>query len=291
MKLDKTNLVYAMSKDNEVAMRIDSLDEIVVETCDCFTETVKTESDLISNLDWTKINPATGPIFVNGAEPGDVLKVDILEIEVEKQGVMISAPGLGLMGDEHKKELTKVVPIEGDKAIFNESIKIDLNPMIGVIGVAPKDEAIPTGTPFDHGGNMDCKKIKAGNTLYLPVNVEGALLALGDLHAAMADGEVNGTGVEISGKVKLRVEVLKDFKYQTPLIESDEKLITVCSRETMKESSICATKMMQEIVIDKTGLSAEEAGMLLSLVGDLKVAQVVDPNMTMRMEVAKKYLK
>ena len=91
------------------------------------------------------------------------------------------------------------------------------------VGTAPKDEPVPTGTPESHGGNMDCKKIKEGNTLYLPVNVEGALLALGDLHAAMADGEMNGTGIEISGKVKIKVTLLKDYKFGTPMIESDDK--------------------------------------------------------------------
>ncbi len=291
MKLKKDKLIYSMDKDNEPVLTIKSGDELWVETCDCFTETVKTEEDLVSELDWTKINPATGPIYVSDSLPGDVLKVEILKIEIEDSGVMLAAPGLGIFGDEIKKEVTKVIPIKDKRAIFNKNLKVDINPMIGVIGTAPKDEPVPTGTPESHGGNMDCKKIKEGNTLYLPVNVEGALLALGDLHAAMADGEMNGTGIEISGKVKIKVTLLKDYKFGTPMIESDDKLMSLYSAKTMEEASKGAAKIMHEVIMHRLNLSFEEAAMLLSIVGDLRVCQVVDPNVTMRVEVYKKYLK
>lgn len=289
--LKKDKLVYSMNKENEPVKTIKSGDEFWVETCDCFTETVKTPEDVVSELDWSKINPATGPIYVEDSLPGDVLRIEIKKIEIEKQGVMLAAPGLGIFGDDIKQEVTKIIPIKKNKAIFNDELHIDLNPMIGVIGTAPAGEEIPTGTPDAHGGNMDCKKIEAGNILYLPVNVEGGLLALGDLHAAMADGEMNGTGIEISGRVKIKVELLKDYKYGTPMIETDKKLMSLYSAKTMEEATKGAAKIMHELLMDKNNLSFEEAAMLLSLVGDLRVCQVVDPNVTMRVEVYKKYIK
>ena len=132
--------------------------------------------------------------------------------------------------------------------------------------------------------------IKEGVSLYLPVNVEGALLALGDLHAAMGDGEIMGSGMEIAGEVEVRVEVLKDFDYKLPLIETEEKWITLGSRKTMEEASDLAINNMVDLIMKKSNLTMNQAGMLLSIAGDLKVCQIVDPNMTMRMEIKKEYI-
>ena len=290
MKIEKTQLIFSMDEKNAPVARAKSGDKVSFITCDCFSDMVQKETDLISEIDWNRINPATGPLFVEGAEPGDVLKVEILEISIGKQGAMIAAPDVGLLGDQITKEQTMIVPIKDEKAYFKD-IPLDLTPMIGVIGTAPAGEAVATGTPDDHGGNMDCTQIKAGNTLYLPVNVEGALLAIGDLHAAMGDGEIMGSGVEIAGEVDVRVEVLKDFSYETPMIESDEAWISLASEKTMEDAAKRATANMAEFLQKELGLTLNEAGMLLSAAGELRICQVVDPNVTLRMEFPKKYMK
>ena len=198
----------------------------------------------------------------------------------------MAAPGLGRLGKLVENEETIVVKIEDDFADFR-GIKLPLRKMIGVIGTAPKDEAINTGTPHDHGGNMDCLEIREGASLYLPVNVDGALLALGDLHASMGEGEIMGTGVEIAGEVTLRLEVIKDKHMPTPMIENDEKLMCLGSRQTLEESCDLAIENMANYLVDNYNFTFNEAGMFLSMAGDLKICQVVDPNMTVRMEVNK----
>jgi amidase len=290
VRISRDKTIFIMDKNNEPVLRAKSGDEVIFETCDCFSDVIKTNEDLVSGIDFNRVNPATGPLYIEGAEVGDVLKVKIKEIKVNSQGATVTAPGLGRLSDKITGEETAICPIEGDYAIY-KGLKIPLNKMIGVIGTAPAGEGVPTGVPHDHGGNMDCKMIKEGASLYLPVNVEGALLAIGDLHAAMGDGEIMGAGLEIAGEVTVEVEVLKDFNYKLPLIETEDKWMTLASRETMEEASDLAINNMVDLIVKKTDLNLHQAGMLLSLVGDLRVCQIVDPNMTMRMELKKEYLK
>lgn len=289
MRITSDKTIFSMDKNNEPVLKAKSGDSIVFETCDCFSDVIVTENDLVSGIDFNRVNPATGPLYIEGAEPGDVLKVDIIRIDINDQGAVVTAPGLGRLSDNIEYEETVIGKIQGDFLDY-KGIKIPINKMIGVIGTAPLEEGISTGTPHDHGGNMDCKMIKEGVSLYLPVNVEGGLLALGDLHAAMGDGEIMGSGMEIAGEVEVKVEVLKDFDYGLPLIETKDKWIALGSRKTMEEASDLAIKNMVDLIMKRTDLTMNQAGMLLSIAGNLKVCQVVDPNMTMRMEIDKNLL-
>ena len=162
--------------------------------------------------------------------------------------------------------------------------------MVGVIGTAPAGEGVNTGTPHDHGGNLDTTLLTEGATLYLPVNVDGALLALGDMHSSMGDGEIMGSGLEVAGEVEVTVEVLKGSSLPLPFVETEEVYATLASRETMEEASQVAINNMVEVLRNKTDLTFNQAGMFLSLAGDLKVSQVVNPNKTMRVEVKKEVL-
>ncbi|MCK9906268.1 acetamidase/formamidase family protein, partial [Frankia sp. Cpl3] len=127
----------------------------------------------------------------------------------------------------------QMVPVENGEALLSEQLRIPINPMIGVIGTAPATEGISCGTPGDHGGNMDCKQIREGTTLFLPVNVPGALFALGDLHAAMADGEIAVCGVEIAGEVTVSLEVIKGKNWPLPMAVNDGHLITIASEKEL----------------------------------------------------------
>ncbi len=289
MKISKEHTIYVMDKENKAAAKAKSGDRVIFETCDCFHDSIKSEADTISCIDFDHVNPATGPLYVEGAQVGDVLKVDIIRIDIGDKGVEVAAPGMGRIADRITEEETVICDIKDGFANF-KGIQIPLNKMIGVIGTAPGGEGISTGTPYDHGGNLDCKMIKEGVSLYLPVNVEGALLAIGDLHAAMGDGEIMGAGLEIAGEVEVEVTVLKDFKYKLPMIETNDKWITLASRLTMEEASDLAINNMVDLILDKTDLTVNQAGMLLSMAGNLRVCQVVDPNMTMRMELKKRYV-
>lgn len=285
VKIPKEKVILKFSPSNAPVQATPSGSTITFETCDCFSNLIQREDQLFSSVGWDQINPATGPLFVEGADPGDILKVEILKISIADQGVMTVAPNLGVLGDVIKEEKTKMIRIENGKVLFNEQIQVPVRPMIGVIGTSPAKEEIPTGTPGQHGGNMDCKRIVEGATLYLPVHVPGALLSMGDLHAVMGDGEVIICGLEIAGEVTIRVSVIKDKILPLPMLREGDHLMTIASAETLDLAAKQATIQMHRFLTNELGLEFNEAGMLLSLVGDLRICQVVDPLMTARMEL------
>ena len=283
--------VHVMDKANAPAAYAKNGETVVFETLDCFGGQLTSEEQKMGGLDWSNINPATGPLFVEGAQPGDVLKVEILTIELDDHGVMIHSAGERVTGLAVTGEVTKILPVENGYARFKDRLSFALAPMIGVIGTAPAGEGIPTGTPGAHGGNMDCTRIGAGTTLYLPVNVDGALLAMGDMHAVMGDGEVGVCGVEIAGRITVRVSVVKDCALPTPFLLTDELAATICSAKTADEAADHATLAMHRFLTKEVGMDAHDAGMLLSIAGNLRVCQVVDPEKTFRMELPRSVTK
>ncbi|MDD4835220.1 MAG: acetamidase/formamidase family protein, partial [Lutispora sp.] len=213
--------------------------------------------------------------------------IEILKIDMNDYGVMAAIPGSGIFGDSITKSRIKILPIKNDRAIFSDSIYIPCKPMIGVIGVSPKEEPIPNGEPGSHGGNMDNNKIVEGSTLYLPVFHSGALLAMGDLHAAMGDGEVMVTGVEIAGRVTVKVDLLKEHEIRNPILEYGDKVYTIASHEDLYQAVKISAEDMLYRVMRKLHMDINEAGMLLSAIGNTEICQVVDPKMTARFSMPK----
>lgn len=285
-RVTRDQLIYAMSPKNSPVLKVEEGATVIFETCDCFENQITSVDTPYNSLDWSRINPATGPVYVEGAEPGDILAVTIERIEIADHGVMLTGPGLGVVGNELEKNQIKLIPIHGEKAVFQEGLELPLNPMIGVIGTAPEMDEISCGTPGLHGGNMDCKIIKEGSTVYLPVNVPGALLAMGDLHAVMGDGEVSVSGVEIQGEVTVQVKVLKSLDWKLPLVRTAESLYTIASELSLDEAVITATKNMIFILETNCKLTKDDAIKLLSIAGNLQICQVVDPLKTVRMELS-----
>lgn len=290
MRISSDKIIFKMDQTNVPALNVASGSTVVFETLDCFSNTVLSDTDLVSAIDFDQVNPATGPLFIEGAEVGDILKVSIEKITLAKQGAIVTAPGLGRLAEQIDSEETVICPVSQTHVDY-KGIQIPLRKMIGVIGTAPAGEGINTGTPHDHGGNLDTTRMAEGAILYLPVNVEGALLAMGDLHATMGDGEIMGAGLEIAGEVTVTVNALKDVKLPLPLIETDDLWVTLGSRETMAAASQVAIDNMVSLIQEKSNLTLNQAGMLLSLAGDLHTSQVVNPNVTVRMELAKALLK
>ncbi len=278
------NKVFAFSRDMKPALIIEDGDEVVFETLDCFSNQIKTTEDRLENLNWSEVNPATGPVFVNGAKPGDALVVEILDIEVANQGVMVAGKGLGPLGEKFEGFHTKIVKIKDGCAIFND-LQLPIDPMIGVIGVAAKEGSVNCGTPGPHGGNLDTRYIKKGAKVILPVFVEGGLLALGDLHALMGDGEVCGTGIEVAGKVTARIFLKKGLELKNPMVLSEGSLFTLASAKTLDEAMKEAVNDMAEFVLRYANMSLEELTMLFSIVGNTEISQVVDPLVTARFRI------
>lgn len=274
-----------LSKDNPPCGRIRAGETVAFETYDCFTNQFLPEEATFENVVRKPGNPATGPLFIEGAMPGDMLKIDILDLVLGPVGVVMLGPGSGSEKEFFSQKTVKRIPVIDGFAHYSEQLKLPITPMIGVIGVAPADDGVSTITPMDHGGNMDCTQIRKGVTLYLPVFTGGALLSLGDFHAIMGDGEVEDCGLEIEGKAVLRVDVVKNRNcVPYPMIETSEKLITIASAEDVEAAWRTAVRQMYGFLKEKIGLDDNDAGMLLTLAGDLVICQTVNPMKTVRME-------
>ncbi|WP_207652832.1 acetamidase/formamidase family protein [Anaeromicrobium sediminis] len=287
MKLSCEQHIFQFSETNKPVLKIHSGTTVEIETLDCFANQIKRAEDKLEAMDWDRVNPATGPVYIEDAMPGDILKVNIKNIEIGDQGVMSTGKDLGVLGDRIEGLQSKLVKIEDNYAIFDDKLRIPLNKMIGVIGVATEGDGINCGTPGIHGGNMDNKMIRENTTLYLPVFVEGALFALGDLHAVMGDGEIGVSGVEVSGKVTVNLEVIKGFTLNNPLIENDDCIATIASKETLDESVYDAVSDMEKLLSSRMDLSSGDMAMLFSAVGNTEICQVVDPLKTARFSMPK----
>jgi len=254
-------------------------EEFWVETRDCYDGQVVSEQTLRSTLDTTRFMPCTGPIAVEGALPGTSLRVDILAIEPASHGFMPMMPGAGFLGQELKRETPQVIPIDAASGTLRLGpMVVPLHLMVGAIGTAPLGKPVPSNTPGDHGGNMDAREIVPGATLCLPVSVPGALLALGDLHAAMGDGELCGLGVETSGRVRLRVH-LSSEPLKRPRVETPQAWVTLAAAATLEEALRAAALDMLELIVREYKLDLDTAYRLLSVCGQAGISQVVDPQL------------
>jgi len=290
LKVSTDQIIYNFSMKNSPVISVPSGSVLEIDTYDCFSNQLRTAEDKMEALDWDRINPATGPIYVNGAEPGDLLKVTINRIEIDDKGTVVSGEGFGILGGILKDIYTKIIPIRNGKAQFSNDIQIPIDPMIGVIGVAPKDAAINTGTPGKHGGNMDNTMVAEGAILYFNVEVPGALFALGDVHAVMGDGEIGVSGLEIPAKINVTLDVIKGKSISGPMLENREYWSVIESAEILEDAVQMATENMFRFLTGKLNLKDAEIAMLMSLVGQLQFCQVVDPLKTVRFVMPKKYL-
>jgi amidase len=268
---------------------------LVVETHCCsmgtVTRNVRAEpDDFYAQLGYTPGMPITGPIAVEGAQVGDIIGVEILRLDVADAGWTMVGPGRGAFGHRLDATESRVISIVDGQARFSERVSLPVRPMIGCIGTTPVGDPLRAGWPGEHGGNMDCKLIEAGATIFLPVLVPGANLALGDLHAVMGDGEVGVAGLEIGGEVELRVRLYRGLPAAVPLLETPTLLATIYSAEDLDAAAGGATERMADFLTHHAGLPLAEAAMLLSLAGDLRICQIVDPLMTCRMELSKSVL-
>jgi len=280
--LAKTRRVFALSADAAPVARVPDGAVVEFETADCFSDQIRKPSDRLGAVDWDRINPATGPVFVEGAKPGDVLAVEVRSIVTDHQGVMAVSDDAGVLSDRFAGTTCHIVPIVGGAALLPGGVSLPLRPMIGVLGVAPAGEAVPTAMPGAHGGNMDTVLIGEGATLFLPVSAPGALLAAGDLHAAMGDGEICGTGVEVAGRVRLRASVRCDLRITNPVVATPDGVATIASAPSLDEAATVATGDMVDLMTARLGLETATAAMVMSAAGDLRISQVVDPLKTAR---------
>ena len=253
---------------------------------------LQTTLEDVAKLDFEPIHPLTGPVYVEGAVPGDVLAVTLLKIELGSWGWTAVSPGFGFLADEFSEAAIKTFELgPGTKvARFSDSVSIPLEPFPGVMGVAPAtEELLSTIPPRANGGNMDNKYLTEGTTVYFPVFVEGALFSIGDTHAAQGDGEVCGTAIEAPMRIVYQVEVLKGWrKISEPQYETDEIYGVTAFAETIDEAARKATHFMIDYLVEAHGQTRTDAYMIASLAGDLKISEVVDvPHVLVSMHLPK----
>ena len=246
----------------------------------------------VRNLDFEPIHPLTGPVYVEGAEPGDVLAVTLHEIVIGDYGWTAIVPGFGFLAEDFTEPYLKTFTFEDGQTMvqFDDGISIPLEPFPGVMGVAPDtDEMLSTIPPRANGGNMDDPNLVEGTTVYFPVFVPGALFSIGDTHAAQGLGEVCGTAIEAPMRIVYEVNVIKNQPHiKEPQYETDDYYAVTGFAETIDEATEKATRYMLDHLVATRGMTREDAYVLLSLAGDLHIAEVVDvPHMLVTMHLAK----
>ncbi|MGH8868142.1 MAG: acetamidase/formamidase family protein [Actinomycetes bacterium] len=245
------------------------------------------DASALASLDLTRVNPVTGPVHVTGAEPGDALVVDVLDVEVADWGWTGAIPGFGLLADEFPDPHLQVSSIADGTVTLPFGVRVPVVPMVGTIGVAPDEPGEHSVLPPRRwGGNMDVRHVGPGARLVLPVGVPGALFSLGDSHAAQGDGEVCGTGVECSSVVRVRLDLARGAAPLFPVVETDPRtaragraLATTGIGPDLLEAARDAVRGLLDEVCRRTGLARVDAYLLASVAADLRISEVVDaPN-------------
>jgi acetamidase/formamidase len=270
-------LYYEISRHNPPRLTIEPGETVVVETEDAFTGQIREESDRRDVIAMPYGNPQTGPILVEGAEKGDTLTVHIHDIEARLGQAATRTGGTSGLGEWLGLEVphgTRICPVRDGMVWWSENVGIPYAPMIGTIGTAP-DMGVPTTGPAGpHGGNMDIKETTIGNTVYLPVFIPGALLHLGDVHAAQGDGELCTTALEMPATVTITVDLIKGRKLERPRIRSPKELMAVETGLPMEQSVRRAYADLILWMEEEYGIPRWDGFNLVTQVGEISVGYV-----------------
>ncbi len=274
---------------------VDPGDSIVFETPDAVNYQIdrESESSILTTLDFDPIHQVNGPVFVRGAEPGDTLVVEIVDIKPIDWGWTAIIPDFGLLqqDDAYREPYLHIWDLSsGSYAEFKPGIRVPFEPFCGVMAVAPdSDDSLITLPPRANGGNVDCKLAQPGTSVFLPVLTEGALFSLGDVHAAQGDGEVCGSAIECQATVTVQIELMKGHQLPEMAISVPGKLpgswntggwmVTTAHGPDLFDASQQAVRYMIDYLVRSRSLSMQEAYVLCSACVDLKISEIVDaPN-------------
>jgi len=281
---------FTWDAGNAPVLTVESGDTVVVHTRDVSDDQIGPDStvDVIAALDWDRVYPLAGPIAVAGAEPGDTLAVEVLDLHTQGWGWTAILPGLGLLPDDFPDAYLRIFDLsDGDLVHFREDIKIPIEPFMGTMGVCPAGaSAQPVMPPGKFGGNMDTRQLTRGTTLYLPVQVDGALFSCGDAHAAQGDGEVCVTGLESPMYGALRFTLHKDRPISSPQYRTAGPLAprvahgswygTTGVGPDLYAGAQDAVRGMIGHLTSERGMTPEDAYLLCSLCVDLRISEIVD---------------
>lgn len=281
----ENKVIYSFNDNNPPIDSLEAGETLIIDVNDTFNNQLN-KSKQVEIISFDKINPATGPFYVHQALPNTMLKVTILEINLDNRGVGAIVEGLGVLGGKVHNESVFHYDVS-DRVAKIDGRKLSINPFLSIIGVSPKEKSYPCGIPHNHGGKIDCPHLKQGNSIYLPVYKKGGYLSLGGLKANQGFGQLAGTGIECSGEVKIKVDVTNKFFIDLPVVETEKNVIFIVSDSTLEvaieKAANEVTKYFQEIL----SISFNEAYHYLSVIGSLEIFQLVNPNITVGISVPK----
>ena len=293
---DRPNIHNRWNRDLPPVLTIASGDTVVFETRNASDDQVTrdfTTADF-PRVDRSRTHALTGPVFVRGAEPGDALEVQILDIQVEDWGFQLVAPGNGFLPEDFSGPhiATYLIDRATEEVQFAPHVRLPMRPHPGILGVAPAEAGeFRTLAPGAFAGNVDIRELTVGSTLYIPVFVPGALFSTGDVHAVMGDGEVCLTGVETRAEVTCRFLVRKDLRIAQPHYETADEYGIVGHGPTLEAAAKHALRSMVAHLAETLGLAPIEAYCLCSAIVDLRINQVVNAGvMGVRAVVPKRVL-
>jgi amidase len=275
--VSREDVIWAFGPDLEPVLEVDPGAIVRLETNDCFSGQIRSEDDLVTEIDFERVNSATGPIAVRGAEPGDSLVVELLDVSPSDWGVATLIPGYGQLIDKVQAPLTRLFKVEDGWIEMNERVRFPARPMVGVVGVATDGELLTTGQAGRHGGNLDNHLHGPGAKIYFPVRQPGGMFAVGDMHASMGDGEICFTGVEIAGEVTVRFDLLKGKQGTWPVTELEDRWMPHATADEFPEALDLVSEEAARMLVDEWGFTLEDAFIFLSVACDAGVAQACKP--------------
>jgi amidase len=276
-RLSSDHIIWSFGPDLRPALEVEPGDTVTFETNDCFTGQIRSEADLVTEIDLSRINSATGPVAVKGAEPGDSLIAEILDVRPIEWGVATLIPGFGQLDDRVQSPLTRLFDVRDGEIRMNDRVRFPAKPMVGVVGVATDGPELSNGLAGLHGGNLDDHFHGKGARIFFPVRQPGGMFAVGDMHASMGDGEICFTGVEIAGEVDVRFDLLKRKQATWPVTELADSWLPHATADAYDEALKLVSEEAAKLLVDEHGFSVEDAFIFLSVACDAGVAQACKP--------------
>jgi len=276
-RIGRDEIIWAFGPDLEPVLEVEPGATVTFETNDCFTGQISSEDDLVTEIDFGRVNSATGPVAVKGAEPGDSLVAEIVDVRPIDVGFACLIPGFGQLIDQVQAPVTRLFRVEDGWIQMNERVRFPARPMVGVVGVATDGETLGNGLAGRHGGNLDDHLHGKGARMYFPVRQAGGMFAVGDMHASMGDGEICFTGVEIAGEVDIRFDLLKGKQGTWPVTELPDRWIPHATADDYGDALRLVSEEAARLLVDEWGFSIEDAFIFLSVACDVGVAQACKP--------------
>src|SRR3982751_127037 len=236
-RLSREQVIWAFGPDLQPVLEIEPGDTVTFETNDCFTGQIRSEDDLVTDIDLERINSATGPVAVRGAEPGDSLVAEILDVRPIEWGVATLIPAFGPLIDLVQSPVTRLFDVRDGVIRMNDRVSFPAKPMVGVVGVATDGDTLSNGLAGRHGGNLDDHFHGKGARIFFPVRRPGGMFAGGDMHASMGGGEICFTGVGIAGEVDIRFDVLKGKQARWPVTELADACLPHATHDTYEDAA------------------------------------------------------